>query len=295
LARFEDTSTLIAEQDDALLAASRPGGASLVALHGAQMGASFSLDGQRTIIGRGSDCDIQVEDENCSRQHAEITANGDKFRIRDLDSTNGTYVNSRRVVETELEDGDLLMFSSTVFKFLASSSIENRFFDQMYSMITTDFQTKLHNRRYLASRIEEEFCRARRHLRPLAVVVLDLDKFKQVNDTFGHAAGDLLLRKSAQMLNSQLRHDDVFARLGGDEFCVLCPETTLAQGLQLAERLRNLMADTTFTFRQQKLTVNISVGVAEFDPEMTSPDEMMAAADRALYQAKAAGRNRVAS
>ncbi len=295
MARFEETSTLVAGHTDKLLAASRQAGASLVVLHGTQMGASFALEGQRLVIGRGSDCEIQVEDENVSRRHAEITAVGDQHRIRDLDSTNGTYVNSRRVVEAELEDGDLLMLSSTVFKFLASSTIENRFFDQMYSMITTDFQTKLHNRRYLASRIEEEFCRARRHQRPLAVVVFDLDKFKQVNDTFGHAAGDLLLRKSAQMLNSQLRHDDVFARLGGDEFCVLCPETTLAQGLQLAERLRNLMADTTFTFRQEKITVNISVGVAEFDSEMTSPDEMVAAADRALYQAKAAGRNRVVS
>ncbi|MFH2055943.1 MAG: GGDEF domain-containing protein [bacterium] len=293
MAGFEETSTLVTEQADRLLAESQQGRASLVVLHGSQMGASFPLEEQKLSIGRGVDCDIQVEDENVSRKHAEIFVEGDKYSIRDLGSTNGTYVNSRRVAEATLEDGDLVMLSSTVFKFLASSSIENRFFDQMYSMITTDFQTKLHNRRYLASRLEEEVSRARRHHRPLALVIFDLDRFKQVNDTFGHAAGDLLLRKSAQILNSQLRHDDVFARIGGDEFCVLCPETTLQQGLQLAERLRNLMADTTFSFKRQKLTVSISVGVAEFVIEMGSPEELMAAADRALYQAKSEGRDRV--
>lgn len=293
MAGFEETSTLVTEQANKLLADSKQGGASLVVLHGNQMGASFTFEGKKMLIGRGVDCDIQVEDENVSRMHAELYIEGDKYHIRDLGSTNGTYVNSRRVVETALEDGDLVMLSSTVFKFMASSSIENRFFDQMYSMITTDFQTKLHNRRYLASRLDEEFSRARRHQRPLAFLIFDLDHFKQVNDSFGHAAGDLLLRKCAQMLSGQLRHDDVFARLGGDEFAVLCPETTLQQGILLAERLRGLMADTTFSFKRQKLTVSISVGVAEFTPEMGSPDELLAGADSALYKAKSAGRNRV--
>jgi diguanylate cyclase (GGDEF)-like protein len=289
----DDTSTVVANRHGDPLERHRSKHASLVMIHGPQMGVSFPLTQSRLTIGRASSCDIQIEDENISRKHAELLTKESICTVRDLDSTNGTYVNSRRVVEVELKDGDLLMISTSVFKYVSSGSIENRFFDQMYSMVTTDHLTRLHNRRYFMARIDEEFNRSRRHDRALSVIIFDFDNFKRINDVFGHAAGDQLLRKGAQLVLSHVRSNDTFARFGGDEFCVLCPETTGPQAMHLADRLRGLFEETKFTFQHNKLRVSISVGVAELTPDMGTPTDLVNVADKALYAAKEAGRNQI--
>jgi diguanylate cyclase (GGDEF)-like protein len=266
---------------------------SLVMIHGAQMGFSFPLRAERMVIGRSGDCDIQIDDANVSRQHAMIINAGDGLQVRDLESTNGTFVNSRRIKEANLEDGDLLMISSTVLKYVSSSSIENRFFDRMYSMLTTDFQTRIFNYRYLVQRLEEEFSRSVRYGRPLSLLIYDIDNFKSINDSFGHQAGDTLLTRTAQLIAPRLRGDDVYARFGGDEFCILCPETSLEQMLHLAHRIRQLISDANFTFKDWKLDVTISIGAAELSADIKSAEQLLGAADKALYKAKKQGKNKI--
>jgi diguanylate cyclase (GGDEF)-like protein len=289
----EDTSTVVSNQEPDHRPVAESSHAALVMLHGREMGVSHRLDKTEIVIGRSTDADIQIDDENVSRRHALISVTPDEVTVKDLESTNGTFVNSRRIKQVVLEDGDLLMISSTVLKYVSTSSIENHFFDQMYSMVTSDPLTGIRNHRYFSSRLDEEFNRARRHERPLTLMVYDIDNFKVINDSFGHQAGDQLLARSARLVSRQLRRDDVYARIGGDEFCVLCPETMRKQALQLAQRLRELVHQSRFTFRDWKLDVTISIGIAELAKDMTSPEQLLETADKALYQAKQNGKNSV--
>ncbi len=294
MAHHDKTLTDVAAQQPTIVGREESHFGSLVMIHGSQMGFSFPLDKEEMVIGRSSECDIQIDDANVSRKHAKIRNQDNDFLVSDLQSTNGTFVNSRKVTEAALEDGDLLMISSTVLKFVSSASIENRFFDQMYSMLTTDYQTRIYNYRYLVHRLQEEFSRCVRYGRPLSLMIYDIDNFKAVNDSFGHPAGDLLLSKSTQLVSSHLRSDDVYARFGGDEFCILCPETTLDQMLNMAERIRSLMSAANFTFKDWKLDVSVSIGAAELTDDLKSPDQLLAIADKALYRAKKSGKNQIA-
>lgn len=291
----DDTLTSVRAQQGAHIEQEGPSFGSLVMLHGGQMGFSYPLIKEEMTIGRSSDCDIQIDDANVSRKHATVVGSNGGFKVLDLGSTNGTFVNSRRVKEVSLEDGDLLMISSTVLKFVSSSSIENRFFDQMYSMLTTDFQTKTYNYRYLMQRLDLEFSRCVRYGRPLSLMIYDIDNFKSINDNFGHQAGDLLLVKTAQLVAGRLRSDDIYARFGGDEFCVLCPETSLEQAMHLAERMRRLVSSANFTFKDWKLDVTISIGAAELSEGMKSAEQLVGAADKALYNAKRQGKNQIST
>jgi diguanylate cyclase (GGDEF)-like protein len=289
----DETLTDVAKAGATIIGRNQTSFASLVMLHGSQMGFSFPLEKEEMVIGRSSECDIQIDDANVSRKHATISAADDGFQVKDLGSTNGTFVNSRRVQESELEDGDLLMISSTVFKYVSSTSIENSFFDRMYSMLTTDFQTKTFNHRYLINRLKEEFSRCVRYGRALSLLIYDIDNFKTINDNFGHQAGDVLLVKTSEIIAPRLRSDDVFARLGGDEFCILCPETSLEQILHLAERLRSMIGEANFTFGDWKLDVTVSIGAAELTSEIKSAEQLLSRADKALYEAKSQGKNKV--
>jgi two-component system cell cycle response regulator len=164
----------------------------------------------------------------------------------------------------------------------------------------TDALTGWHNRRYLQARIKEELARARRDRSNLVCLMLDIDHFKSVNDSWGHAAGDAVLRELAQRIESQVRASDVAARFGGEEFVILLPNTAGEAGLQLAERVRGAVAATPFGLPDGGSTdVTVSIGIASLVPAADDQDfkslgdALIARADVALYSAKAAGRDRV--
>lgn len=154
----------------------------------------------------------------------------------------------------------------------------------------TDELTGLANRRRLMQRLKEEMSGARRHDRPLSLLLLDLDHFKRINDTWGHLKGDQVLKQLAQLCCNALRGEDLVARLGGEELAVLLPCTAIDPAMQLAERLRAAIADGDFGITQGRVTA--SIGVAEHR-EDDSIDAFIERADRGLYAAKRAGRNRV--
>lgn len=164
----------------------------------------------------------------------------------------------------------------------------------------TDVLTGWHNRRYLQLRLTEEMARARRDEASLVCLMLDLDHFKQVNDTYGHAAGDEVLRELSHRIESQVRGSDVAARYGGEEFVILLPHTGIEAGRLLAERIRHTVSESPVVFGDGKeLTVTTSIGIASATPQegdfdMKSLGEsLLARADVALYAAKAAGRDRI--
>jgi two-component system, cell cycle response regulator len=164
----------------------------------------------------------------------------------------------------------------------------------------TDFLTGWHNRRYLHARLKEELVRAQRQGSGLVCILIDLDRFKQINDQYGHLAGDLALREAAQRVDTHIRGSDAAARFGGDEFVVLAPALTAEQAGALAERIRQSVCETPIEVApgvQHTLTVSIGVaGVTPTRDELdlkTLAESLLAEADAALYRAKQHGRNRV--
>ena len=164
----------------------------------------------------------------------------------------------------------------------------------------TDVLTGWNNRRYLAVRLGEELARARRDGTRLVCLMLDIDHFKRVNDTWGHAAGDAVLKELAQRVEAQVRASDVAARYGGEEFVVLLPDTNVAAAEKLAERIRTGIAEAPIDLPGgESVTITASIGIAEVCPKpddkdlKTLGDSLIARADVALYAAKSAGRDQV--
>ena len=164
----------------------------------------------------------------------------------------------------------------------------------------TDVLTGWHNRRYLQVRLSEELARSRRDRTHLVCLMLDVDHFKRVNDTWGHAAGDAVLRELANRIDSQVRASDVAARYGGEEFVVLLPATDNSSGVLLAERIRRAIAASPFDLpNAEQVSITVSIGIAGVQPNpdvsdlKTVGDALIARADVALYRAKSGGRDQV--
>ncbi len=164
---------------------------------------------------------------------------------------------------------------------------------ELFQQASTDPLTGINNRRYFIARGEQELRRARRFARPLCVMMLDIDHFKPINDTYGHAGGDLVLQHLVRTAVSCLRNTDAIGRLGGEEFAVLMPETELKAAVEVANRLRQSIADSSVTFNGKTITCTVSIGVAVLQPSDGDIDALLHRADEALYIAKQDGRNRV--
>ena len=165
---------------------------------------------------------------------------------------------------------------------------------ELFALATKDALTGLRNRRYFLEGAETEFARSRRHGRGFALLLIDADHFKQINDTLGHAAGDRALQGIADTCNRSLREVDVVGRLGGEEFAVAMPEADLVVACQVAERLRQHIAEHDVSVDEQSFRVTVSIGVAAASPADRTLDQMLRRADQALYTAKNSGRNRIA-
>lgn len=176
----------------------------------------------------------------------------------------------------------------------AETAIENSFlYEEAVRLSLTDGMTGLWNRRNFDLRLESELSRAVRFTEPFAVVFVELDQMKAVNDRHGHQAGDTVLIELARRLTEAVREVDVVARWGGDEFTLLLPKTGLAGALLLAEKIRSAVGNAPFRIDSAALDITISVGVAAYPEHGSSGKELVAAADSAMYRAKAGGRNRV--
>jgi len=253
--------------------------------------------GTAVEIGRDLVCGLAFPEVlSLSRVHARVGFVGDVVVVEDLGSTNGTFVNDRRLAEPcELASGDRLQFGALHFKFFREADVEAAYHLAIHQLVMQDGLTEIANRRKFDEELAREFARADRHQRPLALVVFDIDRFKEVNDKLGHLSGDSVLKGIASVCRRRLRSEQVFARIGGDEFAIISPETGLDGVATLAERLRRVVAGYRFEspMLPEDLQVTCSFGCAEMTPAMQGHAELLEAADRALYVAKEAGRNRV--
>ena len=262
---------------------------------GSNMGRRYSLSDHSLVVGRGEDCDIRIQDHSVSRKHARIESTADGIFVSDLMSTNGTFVNDRTIDGTTvLHDGDYLRIGNCIYRFLVGGNVEADYHEEIYRLTIIDALTQIHNQRYLLEFLDRELVRSARHSRPLALALADIDWFKAVNDKMGHLAGDFTLRELAARVRSGIRREDLFARYGGEEFGIVLVETSPSEALEVAERLRQSIAEQVFQFEESTFQVTVSIGVATTngDEQLTTQD-MIRIADQKLYQAKNSGRNRV--
>jgi diguanylate cyclase (GGDEF)-like protein len=271
-----------------------PGTACLVVIYGAELGRRISLSTTAIECGRAIQTEIPLDDEAVSRRHARIWWNGLKYVVRDLGSTNGTYVNDESVEERALQDGDQIKIGRTIFKFIQGGNIELSYHDEIYRLMTFDGLTQVHNKRSFEVALEREVSRAVRYQRHLSLVMIDIDHFKSINDIRGHLAGDTVLRQLAALVAANVRRDDLLARVGGEEFALLAPEIPVESARIVAEKLRALVACTPFRFEDSEIAITASFGIAGGAPDAPiSATEIYRRADERLYQAKKSGRNRV--
>ncbi len=251
--------------------------------------------GSTVVLGRAKNVDVSLPEISAiSRRHASLTYRIESVILEDLGSTNGTFVNDIRIEQPAvLKSGDRFQIGAVHFKFLQERDVENAYFQAIHEMMVRDGLTQISNKRKFEEEAVREVARARRYNRPLSLLLFDVDHFKAVNDERGHLCGDFVLKEVVRLVSDFFRKEQVFARVGGDEFAVLTPEAHIEGAKILGERLRSRVANHEFDYAGTTFRVTCSFGIAELGPEMKSPEELYEAADRALYGAKRAGRDKV--
>jgi diguanylate cyclase (GGDEF)-like protein len=258
------------------------------------VGQVLELSDGRQLIGRESGCEIHLDDDTVSRNHAAIERFEKEYAVTDLESKNGTYVNEERIESRWLAAGDRVRFGNQIFKFLSADQLEAQYHETVYKIITTDGLTQTYNQRYLMDVLDRELRRATRTGQPLCLLMFDVDQFKTVNETYGHLAGDEVLAELCRRAKSLLRCEEVLARYAGDEFIVVLSETKLEAAREAAERLRKKIVETPVRTEAAEIAITISVGIAETHGEKAiTPSQFVDLVDRRLNMAKESGRNRV--
>ena len=211
----------------------------------------------------------------------------------DLRSTNGTFCNGERVQRHDLNDGDKISIgATTILRFTYQDQVDEHYQKKLFESALRDGLTATFNRRYFVDRLHAEIRFAVRHDKSLALLFVDIDHFKKINDVYGHVAGDEVLAGVARVMTATIRAEDVLARYGGEEFSVICREIDRDGARALGERLRAAVEAQRFEHAGKVIPVTISVGAA-VERKIDDAHAFIAAADAAMYEAKRAGRNRV--
>ncbi|MEP6569687.1 MAG: GGDEF domain-containing protein [Acidobacteriota bacterium] len=277
----------------------------LVSLRGELMAVPIPLERDEVIIGRAIEADVRLNDTRASRLHARISSELDPAtnqpicRIADLGSTNGTLVNGEPITEVTLNDGDKIVIGDHLFRFDLLDEIDREFQQQIHRLIAHDELTGLLTSKSFFSELRREAARAEADSQPFCVLMMDLDHFKEVNDTYGHLVGSSTLEETGHLIKESLRAGDVASRFGGEEFAAFLLDANYAQGLVAAERVRAAVAQHKFASTRRDVPgqtthqITISIGVAAYPDDATDPIHLIELADSALYRAKRSGRNRI--
>jgi len=263
----------------------------LLVISGDEMGRRYELGLTEVSIGRADNCTICVATDQVSRKHATVQSILGKYYLVDNGSTNGTFVNEQKVERAKLVDGDQIRVGMNVLKY-TESHLEQQYFEHVFDLASMDALTGAFNKRYFDETFGKEALRAQQTATPLSLVLFDIDHFKQVNDTYGHPAGDAVLKNVAGAVAAQLRDGDALFRVGGEEFALMLAATPLDLAVQAAEAVRSLVAELVTDVPGARIAVSLSLGVAELGLSEL-PAALYQRTDALLYTAKRGGRNRV--
>ena len=264
----------------------------------ADFGRHFFLEKQLTVLGRESGNDIVIHDDRISKVHCEISigrddAGGERIVLRDLEATNGTFVNGEAVTRAELRAGDKVQVGDTVLQLSCNDEIEKEFHRKLFDLAVRDGLTGMYNKRFVLNEMESLLRIARRNDRVFSIILIDIDDFKKINDRFGHSSGDEYLKQLAVLFQASLRDQDIAGRIGGEEFLVILPETAIEGAFQLAVRIRQSVEEFVLRPEDLRIRTTISAGVCQYESRIGDARELLDMADRALYEAKKAEKNKV--
>ncbi|MCB1633052.1 MAG: GGDEF domain-containing protein [Xanthomonadales bacterium] len=268
-------------------------GAKLVITQGEGVGREIELRDTPLIVGRSSESDLRLLNRAVSRLHCRVWRDATGYWLRDLNSTNRTYLNERPVVEARLKDGDLIMVGGTVLQFAQQREVDGDTQSQLYDLVTHDSLTGLYNRRHFETLLDQEIARSRRRGREFVVAALELDGVSGVREADGTPAAEELIKRCARLVQMELREDDIKARLDDQQLILLLPETPMSEAQPLLERLRQRLAEAEFNVSGKVLSSTFSAGAISWTTAITTRQELLQKVDTALYQARQAGRNRV--
>ncbi len=266
----------------------------LIIVDGDNVGRIYPLDKKRITIGRSDEFDIQLVDSSCSRKQAIIEFNdNNKPVLKDMDSTNGTYVNGAKITEKSIEDGDkILLGFSSVFMFAIQDSLEAKFQMNLYESSIHDSLAAAFNQKYFIDALNKAFSYSLRHQSSLGLLMLDIDLFKKINDTYGHIVGDIVLKEVVKRIENNLRNEDILCRYGGDEFVVIVRDFKYCFVKIAAERIRLLFDGKSMNCKDHKINISLSIGAATIDNEnIETSEDMIELSDANLYKAKQSGGN----
>ena len=276
----------------------------LVFLNGDLIAVPIPLEREEVILGRALEADVRINDTKVSRQHAKINTIVNQetglieYVLTDFGSRNGTYLNGQRTGVESLSNGDKITIGEHILRFDLLDEIDREYQRQIHRLISHDDLTGLLSSRSFFSELRRESARAKTESRPFCVLMMDVDHFKKVNDTYGHLTGSKTLEEIGQCIIKIMRSGDAASRFGGEEFAAFLLDADLTQAIVAAERIRVEIEEKEFTVvRQSKPTithhVTISIGIASFPTDSSDPIELVEMADSALYRAKREGRNLV--
>lgn len=253
---------------------------------------------QQLVIGRSKDADVHIKDATISRKHATIGVDGTgSVILTDLNSTNGTFVNEKKVTRAVLNNNDKLRLGDNVyFKFGFADAIDKEYMENLYESAHIDFLTGAHKRDFFWNQFQTELRNSNELNKPLSLMIADIDFFKKINDTYGHPAGDYILRGIVQILSKTIRRGNLVGRYGGEEFIFYLKDTPEDGALIFANRVRDEIEHHPFEFDGKKIQITISIGLTTnfSNGQYNKPaEEMLKEADAFLYKAKQNGRNRV--
>ncbi|MBS4051059.1 MAG: diguanylate cyclase [Methylomonas sp.] len=266
----------------------------LVILSGCDRGRQFKLEQQAYVIGRSDEADIVIGDPKISRRHGAFTVFKDRILFEDLQSTNGSFLAGQRIEKHWLNTHDRIQAGDTIMRVDYKCFNEAESEQALYRAAYTDALTGILNRGAFMQRAHEEFSFCKRNNALLSIVMCDVDHFKCKNDTYGHPAGDQVLKDLSAILAEQMRKEDLLARYGGEEFIMLLRETPGDAAVGWAERIRQSVMLHPFSYQGQTIPTTISIGVCT--RRVTAIDSLptiIRVADDALYLAKQNGRNRL--
>jgi two-component system cell cycle response regulator len=267
----------------------------LLQYDGGAVGKRFILTSDEIILGRRADrVHVWIDDPSVSREHCRIDFTAQKARVTDLGSLNHTFVNDHQVMQSmELCHLDMLRVGNVRLKYFAHSNADQLLLDRIYQMAVQDRMLEIFRKEYLMEKLDEEFRIAKVMRTNLSLLFFDLDKFKNINDTYGHDAGDFVLKEVCQLVKPTLKDNDTFGRYGGEEFCILKPRATIDEAFAYAEGIRVLIERSVLDYEGTIIPVTLSVGVATLTDLIVAPVDLIKMADGQVYESKRNGRNRV--
>ena len=265
----------------------------LTVTQGESQGRRLKLGDVPVTMGRSADCDFRLLNRAISRLHCRVWRDNSGFWVRDLNSTNKTYLNDRPVVEARLKDGDFITVGGTVVQFTQEKDVDHAAQSEFFDLVTHDQLTGLSQRRVFEQSLEQEIARSVRRGREFVLALIDVDELSRINREWGKAAGDDVLKQVARALKAGLREEDLLCRFGGEEFAALLPETGMEEAEKLLNAVRSAIANVEFFIQGESRSASVSIGAVLWSPDYKTAAATLEGAEQKLKAAKEAGRNRI--